>query len=62
MASTAEMASEAEPIELEESGKLCCELVRIETASGGFGSNWTCFCQFLGSLLEKKGNLILGIA
>ncbi|NXS02317.1 RNF4 ligase, partial [Oxylabes madagascariensis] len=42
MASTAEMASEAEPIELEESGKLSFEVIKTESASGGFGSNRTC--------------------
>lgn len=39
MASTAEMASEAEPIELEESGKLSFQVIRTESASGGFESN-----------------------
>lgn len=39
MASTAEMASEAEPIELEESGKLYFEVIRTENASGGLGSS-----------------------
>lgn len=37
MASTAEMASEAEPIELEESGKLSFEVIRTESTSAGFG-------------------------